>query len=106
MTTKFGDYDLPFDAKGNMQQYMYYGSSPGQIKTPNQVMQLDLTIEENSRSGSHVWAVNHDGRRFPVFISDLTKIINDTVIDHGHIVYPQWVGRKKGSHFGVVPYIP
>lgn len=110
MTQTVGRYDLYFDGQGNMLRNKSYAQ--GMVKIPNEVFIATLSFEENhskyhSYGSSRWWTVRdlNTGRTYPVFASDLHKIILNAVIDHGVVEEREYVGLKKGSSFGIVPYI-
>lgn len=94
--------EAPYDDKGNLMH------SPGPLIggvarwRPNDPFECVLTVEEVVTRGRvrHVVWRDADGARFPMFLSDLERMLRAADLSRG-TVRGTWIVRKRGRHYGI-----
>lgn len=109
MSKKKGDYQIPFDQKGNQQDYpasWWKGSYPNARKVgPNWVDNFEfddtLTLIDYGRGRSSVTFTmqKKDGKTVSVFVSDFCDMAKSSEFKAG-VIAGRFTFTKKGCNYG------
>jgi len=99
MSKKTGDYQIPYDMDGNLQEY------PGRDVEwrDNEPFHASLQTTGYERGRSAVRVILTDdvtGAKYPMFISDYVDLVTSRTLIKGR-VFGEWIGVKKGSNYGL-----
>ncbi len=100
--------EAPFDQSGNLMHYARPGSWPHAeqwrvVEPWRAVMRVDEGVT-SGRSAKYVHVVDSGSHRWPLFITDLVKLLRARAIDHGRVqtcANDRWYVAKRGQNFGV-----
>lgn len=91
--------EVPFDKNGN--QLDYGGYSVAEWKDNYEfTAKMRITDFIQGRSSAGWYLVDEKGHRYYMFMSELLKVINAKVIDHGTVV-GTWTFRKQGANYSI-----
>ncbi len=94
------DLKIPFDNRGNQEGYAYSSNF-----IDNEIFEDILTYDSFSRGRSSIKFYFHsvDGRRFEMFASDFSKLVQNEEPSKG--VRGEWAFKKQGANYGLVKVI-
>lgn len=75
----------------------------------NPVFAAELTFKgtERGRSAAYFKWEDPQGRKYPMFITDVGRLIQAAVrLEEGGKVYGEWYVVKRGQNYGVTPVVP
>lgn len=73
---------------------------------PNEPFEATLKLVGQSRGRSSAlfeWGDVKTGTRYPMFMSSLGDLIENTLINYG-LVHGKWIAVKKGANYGIERY--
>lgn len=108
---------VPFDQRGNLLEYVagrgtaWCAGPDGSVGwhpivwMDNEPVKMTLTLNsmERGRSAARFIWKSEDGRKYPMFMTDMLALIKEHVIDHGK-VEAEWIVKKRGQNYGVAVY--
>lgn len=99
--------EVPFDVNGNMLRSkgpkLAGGAQVHELKTGNRSFLAALTLHEKNKYGNSYKLVMMDtftGKKYPIFISDFLKMIQNVTMEAGEI-YGEWGFCQKSCYYGV-----
>lgn len=93
---------MPLDVDGNVMHYPRYGFDRWEEwLTPfHAVMEIAGTM--SGRSAKYYILKDENGRTYPMFVSDLGKMIQQSTVEIKDAkLTGWWFGSKKGSNYGI-----
>jgi hypothetical protein len=102
-----GPIKAPFDKEGALMHYARYGYGPDHYygahewRVPEPIA-LRLTLEqtERGRSAAYFIWLDDEGRRWPMFMTDLAHLLHHGTVAQG-VADGMWIPRKRGENFGL-----
>lgn len=90
---------VPFDEYGNMLDYPAYDS----VMRPVQPFDARMTLvgAERGRSAARFLWQDEQGRRWPMFLTDMLDLIQRGEILEGSTRVERWTVRKRGMNYGL-----
>ena len=108
MAEKKGNYQIPFDQKGNMQGYpmdTWKGSWPNNVRVGPEWrdnVPFEATLEYvgfyRGRSAAGMCFKDEQGHEFPMFMKDFEAVVPFMIAGS---VRGTWRGTKRGANYGV-----
>lgn len=114
MVKSIGKYQVPYDAEGNLLHYSgqsynyttrsYQDTSVWLDNEPFQAEMELVTFGRGRSAATFHWKKVDDGRKFPMFMTDMVDLIKFGSVINGRTPLQKWVVVKRGQNYGLAFY--
>lgn len=90
---------VPVDSKGNLQSYPNYGAP--MVRVHAFYSKMKIIGMERGRSSALFRVQDDKGFMYPMFLSEMEKVLKTMPIEDGYIASTKWTYKKQGQNYSI-----